>query len=492
MATTFVLLNKEAKGFVPLYVRVQYSTPKINIRVKTPLSVPAEKWNADRGGVTWKNYSRSEDGKAVLEKCQEMQAAIDSQISAGMIPTADGVKKICEDIYYAEQRKQAELEAERKRRAEEEANRMTLAKYIDMYLAQIASGARQTDKGTNYSANTVKAVRTAMEQWKAFQKHQKKVYDFDDIDIQVYHDYTAWLKTEVKDKNGKVLKQAYSINSIGKCISNLKVILEAARSEKYHKNLEYTDKKFKSTRVEVDAIYLPKEDLEKLMAVDCSKVLATCRAMEAGGNDIDIKEDKENGKGYELARDIFLVGCWTAQRVSDYNNISRDQIETYTRKFISQEPDPANPGKMRDVIKTEDKVIINIRQQKTKAKVAIPCSTQLLEILKKYDFQLPHLTDQTVNDYIKMVAMAAGLTEKVEILTTVGGTPKREFVPKYKLIHTHTARRTGATLMYLSGMDIYDIMKITGHTSPATLKKYIRANELEVVDKIVDKYSYFD
>lgn len=32
--------------------------------------------------------------------------------------------------------------------------------------------------------------------------------------------------------------------------------------------------------------------------------------------------------------------------------------------------------------------------------------------------------------------------------------------------------------------------KIT--SSPATLKKYIKANELEVARKIVDKYSYFD
>ena len=46
--------------------------------------------------------------------------------------------------------------------------------------------------------------------------------------------------------------------------------------------------------------------------------------------------------------------------------------------------------------------------------------------------------------------------------------------------------------MYLSGMDIYDIMKITGHTSPSMLKKYIKADQLEVVDKIVAKYNYFD
>ncbi len=32
-------------------------------------------------------------------------------------------------------------------------------------------------------------------------------------------------------------------------------------------------------------------------------------------------------------------------------------------------------------------------------------------------------------------------------------------------------RRTGATLMYLAGVDVYDIMRVTGHSSPAVLKR---------------------
>ena len=64
--------------------------------------------------------------------------------------------------------------------------------------------------------------------------------------------------------------------------------------------------------------------------------------------------------------------------------------------------------------------------------------------------------------------------------------------PKYQMVHTHTARRTGATLMYLSGMDVYDIIKITGHSTPMMLKKYIKADKLEVLEKITDKYTYFD
>lgn len=84
--------------------------------------------------------------------------------------------------------------------------------------------------------------------------------------------------------------------------------------------------------------------------------------------------------------------------------------------------------------------------------------------------------DQVINRYIKEVALVAGLTEKVEI-------------EKYKLIHTHTARRTGATLMYLAGVDLYDIMKVTGHTSPAMLKKYIKATiERTLVDLLAAGY----
>jgi hypothetical protein len=46
--------------------------------------------------------------------------------------------------------------------------------------------------------------------------------------------------------------------------------------------------------------------------------------------------------------------------------------------------------------------------------------------------------------------------------------------------------------MYLSGMNIMDIMKITGHSTPQTLKKYIKADQLEIIDKIVIQYDYFD
>lgn len=469
------------KGLAQIFVEIRDRRTKAHIKQGTGLYINHLIWEKRNDEKALDKYTKNPEIARTLALATEIRRTINSIYETGGNPTKEEIRELVKSIVYRDELAALEAQKAAEEKKKRDAEKMTLNKYIDLYISQIESGARQTDKGTNYSANTVKAVKTAMLQWKDFQKATRRKLDFDDIDIQFYHDYTAWLK-----------KKNYSINSVGKCISNLKVILEAARSEEYHTNIKYTDKKFKSTRVEVDSIYLPKEDLDRLMAVDCSKVLAICRAMDKEASEDEPIDDKQNGKGYEIARDIFIVGCWTAQRVSDYNNIRKDQIDYFTRKFVAQEPDPNDPSKMIDVIKTETKTVINIRQQKTGAKVAIPCSSQLLSILEKYDYNLPHLADQNINEYIKMVAKAAGMTEKVEIMTTKGGTPKREFIPKYNLIHTHTARRTGATLMYLSGMDVYDIMKITGHSSPSTLKKYIKANELEVLGKIMDKYNYFD
>lgn len=72
--------------------------------------------------------------------------------------------------------------------------------------------------------------------------------------------------------------------------------------------------------------------------------------------------------------------------------------------------------------------------------------------------------------------------------TIGGGKIVTFFVTKF---HSHTARRTGATLMYLAGVDLYDIMKVTGHASPKMLKKYIKADTQEVIEKLTDRYEYF-
>ena len=459
MATTFVLLNKDAKGLVPLYIRIQHPEPKTNIRIKTDLQVPAEKWKLNRNGAAWENWKQSESGSFIIAKTDDIRVAIDSRLRQGKPVTVEEVKKICNNIIYREEREERLRQEEAKRLAEAEAKKMTLSKYIDLYIEQIFSGARQTDKGTNFAHSTAKSLKESMTVWKTFQSETHRRYDFNDIDMTLYFKYTEWMKA-----------RNYVINTYGKHIKNLKSILRCAESEGFNQNQKFKDKRFKGTRVEVDSIYLTKEDLDKFRAVDL----------------------KEMPQGYQIARDIFLVGCWTAQRISDYNNISKDDIQSYTKRTIVDVPDPENPGQTKPEIQTREVMYINIRQHKTGAKVAVPCSTELKNILERYNYQMPHLADQVINRYIKDIGKMAGLDEIVEMVETKGGNKETVKYQKWQLIHSHTARRTGATLMYLAGMDVYDIMKITGHSTPIMLKKYIKADQLEVVDKIIDKYNYFD
>ncbi len=457
MAVSFHLRTTKEKGAAPLFVRLQSRKQSINHKMATPLQVDIKAWNnSKKGPVQLSNFRKA--NPQLVQKMDEIQTALESTLDRPEGLSQEEFKQIVNDIVYREAREAQKRSKDEKARVEAEKNKMTLNKYIAIYTDQIKTGARQTESGRNFALSTVKTIRLALDQFTKFQKDVKRTYDFNDINMDFYYAYTAWLK-----------KKKYSVNTVGKCVKELKTVMACAESEGHHTNHMWRDKKFKGTRIEVDSIYLTREDLDKIMAVDLSKYPA----------------------GYEQARDIFMIGVWTAQRVSDYNNIKKEDFSTLTKNVMREEEDPNEPGNKIAWIEKQEITYVNIRQQKTGAKVSIPCNSQLKAILEKYDYQAPHLVDQVINRYIKEIAQAAGLTQLVEIETTKGGTPKKEKVEKYKLIHTHTARRTGATLMYLAGLDLYDIMKVTGHTSPKMLKKYIKADSLEVVEKLTDKYDYF-
>lgn len=461
-------INKN--GLAQIKVRIQDRKSKTHIRMGTGLYINHTIWERRNDEKYLDRFVKNKDVINTLEAASEIRRAIDAAYNAGHLLNNDEVREVIHNIVYREEIAAAEAAEEEKARQEAWENRMTLMKFIDKYIEEVSNGGRQTVNGTNYSPNTVKSIKQALTQFRNFCNWSKKEYDFDDIDMQFYYDFTAYLKKELKDRKGNVIKKAYNVNSVGKCIKELKVVMYTAESEGHHKNDVWKDKRFKGTRIDVDSIYLTKDDLAAIQAADLSKY----------------------DKGHEWARDIFMVGVWTAQRVSDYNNISKDQIETHTKRWIEDVPDPEHPGQTKPEIRTREIMFINIRQQKTGAKVSIPVSSELRTILEKYDFQLPHLEDQVINRYLKDICKCAGLTEDVEIVETTGGNPVRVRKPKYELVHTHTARRTGATLMYLSGMDVYDIIKITGHTSPVMLRKYIKADKLEVIEKITERYNYFD
>lgn len=159
------------------------------------------------------------------------------------------------------------------------------------------------------------------------------------------------------------------------------------------------------------------------------------------------KQDKRKAK--ERIRDLFVIGCLTALRYSDYSTLTKENLQN---GFIVK------------------------RTKKTNVDVKVPAHDYVKEIFSKYGGFIPcGLCIQYFNKYLKVIMKEIGLNDIITYSYTKGGkliTATRE---KWELISSHTARRSAATNMYLTGrMKTFEIMKLTGHRSEQNFFRYIR------------------
>ena len=458
MGVTFILGRPLKDGSTQIMVRIQGKNPFINIKQGTGLYIAPNIFKRRNEDGYMYRYKKNAEVMAVIELAREIRRTLQAKYDAGDELTPETVHKAISKITNRESEKEQEEEEKQKQIELEKANHISFGQYIDRYVEEAKAGTRLTVHGKRYAAYSITNIQQSINRFHDFEEFKGREYDYDDINLDFYYQFSDYL-----------IQEEFSFNTIGKFINWIKTFMSLSEIEGLHNNTAYKDKRFKGARMDVDSIYLTKEDLDKMRKADLSD-MHPC---------------------YDLARDIFFIGVWTAQRVSDYNNIKPEDIKTETEERIVQVPVEEGSTEMKSVIVKEENTYISITQKKTGAKVTIPCHPELKRILEKYNYNVPHLYDQKINDYIKVVAEKAGLDELVKVEKIKAGKQTVEYVPKHKLVHTHTARRTGATLMYLAGMDVFDIMKITGHTTPLTLKKYIKADDLEVAQKINKKYTYF-
>ncbi len=155
----------------------------------------------------------------------------------------------------------------------------------------------------------------------------------------------------------------------------------------------------------------------------------------------------------KAVRDRFLVGCFTALRISDYRSLTVDNFVNNT---------------------------IQLKTQKTGEFVVIPVHPVIYEILKRNEDKLPKMpSQQAFGATIKRVCRKAGIDDIVIWERTVGHKVVRKRLKKWQLVSSHTARRTGATNMYLSGIPTARVMLLTGHKTEEAFFKYIRINKME-------------
>jgi len=166
---------------------------------------------------------------------------------------------------------------------------------------------------------------------------------------------------------------------------------------------------------------------------------------------------KELTRIQKRTRDLFIVGCLTALRYSDYSTLTRQNFDA------------------------KGDFIVKVTK-KTGKKVTLPVHDYVKEIYERYDFNIPGgRCIQQFNRAIKGICKKIGFDESITFNYTRGGKLVTETKQKWELISSHTARRSAATNLYLTGrLKTYEIMQLTGHTTEKSFFRYIKVTNEDV------------
>lgn len=194
--------------------------------------------------------------------------------------------------------------------------------------------------------------------------------------------------------------------------------------------------------------------------------------MEKSGSCVQAKN-----YSFPKARHTSLI---TKQQILYALNDLLDTLAKTCTRAYNLEIATIGPG---NIIEMDGELFIKMITQKTKEEVIIPCNPIVLSMFKKYEQnanKLPKtISSQKFNDYIKDACKDAGFTGKGRLSSS----PDKEL---WECVSSHTARRSFATNLYLDGFPSHEIMKITGHRSESSFKKYIKVDKLQTAKRLSD------
>ena len=160
-------------------------------------------------------------------------------------------------------------------------------------------------------------------------------------------------------------------------------------------------------------------------------------------------------KTMHRVRDMFVLSCNLFQRHSDMLRIEPSCFE---------------------------RNVFRINQQKTGNPAVVLIDTYALDakttyrILKAYNYEAPYKASiGNYNKFLHSLMRDIGFTEPVRIEERgEDGKLVAKNVPKWKLISSHTARRTAITVNVLRGRNVHGIRRCSGHKDMGAFDRYIR------------------
>ena len=275
---------------------------------------------------------------------------------------------------------------------------------------------------------TINVINAMKAHLKSFESFRKEPITFDSFDMNFYEEFVKFLTYDIVHLRRKEVIKGLKVNSIGKTVKHLKSFLKDRMRKKIIPFMDLGA--YKVMEEEVDAVYLTWQELSLIYHLDLS----------ASSN-------------LEKYRDLFVLGCLTGFRFSDYSDIKPEEVR----------------GGM-----------LYVNQTKTLSTVVVPLRNDARKILiEKYNLQMPQVSNPNFNYYIKEVVRLAGIDEMIKITHKRGNKIIEETRPKYNWIMSHTCRRSFCTNEFLDGTPTNLIMAISGHKTEKAFRRYIKADQVQ-------------
>lgn len=272
------------------------------------------------------------------------------------------------------------------------------------------------------SVSTIKRYEYNKTLLENFEKHSNKKIHFNQIDKKFYNAFISYC-ISVKE---------HSTNTLSRNIGLFKTFMYWALENNYTYKNDFKD--FKNIKKEItDEVALTLDQVTEIFNYDFTEI-----------------------PRLERVRDLFVFGCVTGMRYSNYSKVKKADI--YNN-------------------------FINVRDEKNNNKfLSIPLNDYSSLILKKYDYKLPKITNQKFNKYIKEVIKKVGYTYEVKKTYKLGRELIENVSPFYERVSSHTARRSFITIMKNKKIPDKVIMSYTGHKSLEIFNQYYKPNNDEKVD----------
>jgi integrase len=279
---------------------------------------------------------------------------------------------------------------------------------------------------------TIKTYQTTKRYFQEFQSKQGYNYNLEDVNNELLEDFKRFLINS---------NHNFSNVTTAKHLRIFKTFLHWTLKKGYHKNTDFINFRieFKGQKDGIN-IALTIEELNQLE---------------------DYIPDSDR---LRKTKDLFLIQCYTGLRYSDLENLKPENFDMKNN-------------------------IIKCYTLKTTEIVEIPIHNKLMNILKKYpDLNFNVISNQKYNYAIKDLCELAKIDTPIQTVKYTGNKRIEDVKPKYKMISSHTGRRTFITVSLQLGLPNgvlpEDIMKISGHKTRDSFQKYVKIAKDQAINKV--------